>query len=72
MSKLIIKNGSKRSGVGEYVKKRIMECYEKELEIDVEQLAEDANKKLGSKTNARCVRWYISDMRKNGDFDIKK
>ncbi len=69
MSKLILKNGSKRTGVGSYVKKRIMECYEKEIEIDVEMLAKEANEKLGSKTNGQCVRWYISDMRKDGLFD---
>ncbi len=69
MSKLILKNGSKRTGVGSYIKKRIMECYNNEIEIDVEKLAKEANEKLGSKTNGRCVRWYISDMRKNGDFE---
>jgi len=68
MSKLIIKNGSKRTGVGDYIKKRIMECYENEVEIDIDQLAKEANEKLGSKTNAKCVSWYISDMRKNDMF----
>ena len=66
MSKLIVKNSARRSGVGAYVKEQIMHHYENEIELDTEALAEEARKKFSSQTNANCVRWYIHDLRKKG------
>jgi len=70
--KLLVKNGRKGTGVGSYCKKAIMKAYVEEQEIDLEVLATEANKKLGSKTNARCLRWYINDLEKTGKFAMKK
>jgi len=68
--KLLVKNGRKGTGVGAFCKKAIMTAYLKEQEIDLEALAKQANEKLGSKTNARCLRWYINDLEKTGMFKL--
>ena len=68
MAKLIVKNSAGRTGVGSWVKEQIMEHYNKEIELDVEKLAEEARKKFLGKTNANCIRWYIHDMKKKGMF----
>ena len=69
MAKLIVKNGANRSGVGKWCKEQIMHHYEKEIELDTEKLAEEARKKFASKTNKRCIQWYINDMKKDGAFE---
>ncbi len=66
--KLIVKNSAGRSGVGAWVKEQIMHHYENELELDTEALAEQAREKFGSKTNKRCVQWYIHDLASKGEI----
>ncbi len=64
--KLIVKNSAGRSGVGKFVKDRIIEHFENGTELDCVALAEEARKKFNSKTNDKCVRWYIHDLEKKG------
>ncbi len=64
--KLLVKGSAGRSGVGKYVKEKILMHYEKEMELDCDALAEEARKKFSSKTNKRCVQWYIHDLRTQG------
>ena len=64
--KLIVKGSAGRSGVGKWCKEQIMMHYNNETELDTVKLAEQAREKFESKTNQRCIQWYIHDMRKNG------
>ncbi len=67
--KLIVKGSAGRSGVGAWCKEQIMHHYENELELDPDKLAEEARQKFNSKTNKRCIQWYIHDLASKGQIE---
>ena len=67
--KLIVKGSAGRSGVGKWCKEQIVMHYEKGIELDTEKLATEAVKKFNSKTNKRCIQWYIHDLEKDGKIE---